>query len=87
MNRQRKLYVEAGRLGCVQLRTARETGTEVGVYRNDQAGLDDDEGRTPWSTVCEEHGEIVSHPTLRLALHHAPNPTGWCEECSGEGEG
>ncbi|MFO7894800.1 MAG: hypothetical protein R6U63_13780 [Longimicrobiales bacterium] len=74
-------YQHAGRAGCVQLRKAHQTGTMIGVYRNDQAGLDDDDGRLPWSTVCEDHGWIVSHPTLGQARRHAPDPLGWCEDC------
>lgn len=67
-----------GRSGCYQLRKARENGVMVGVYYNADAGLDTSE---PWSTVCEDHGCVVSHDSLRLALTHASNPSGWCEEC------
>jgi hypothetical protein len=70
-----------GRAGCVQLRRARSTGTLVGVYDGEQAGLDTDDGASPWSTVCEEHSTCVSHRTLALARDHAAAPEGWCEDC------
>lgn len=74
-------YAAGGLAGCVQTRRARATGARVSVYRGDQAGLDDDDGRAPWSTVCEDHNTIVAHPTLRLAKAHAADPEGWCEGC------
>lgn len=78
VRRARKMHCVDGRAGCYQLRRARENGMLVGVYYNSDAGLDTDE---PWSTVCEKHGHIVSHDSLRLALGHATNPMGWCETC------
>lgn len=67
------------RAGCRQLRRARSTGTLVGVYDGEEAGLDTDGGR--WSTVCEDHGTIIAHDTLTLARYHSSAPEGWCEEC------
>jgi hypothetical protein len=67
--------------GLVQMRRARETKTYVGIYRSDDAGLDDGGGTTPYTTVCEEHGLNVAHETLAMARHHASNPTGWCSDC------
>lgn len=70
------------RAGCVQLRYAQQTGTLVGVYRSLEAGMESDpEGA--WSSVCEEHHTLVCHPTRTLAVHHAVDPQGWCEECRG----
>lgn len=77
-------YTYDGDAGCVWRSRPLETGGRivVGIYRNDQAGLDEGEdGSLPWSTVCEEHSHIVSHPTLDLARSHAANPLGWCEAC------
>ncbi len=71
----------AQRAGCVQLRRARATGTVVGVYDGKAAGFDHDDGANPWSTVCETHGTIASHPTRALAVSHAADPEGWCEDC------
>lgn len=71
--------------GCVEQRRSRSTGLLVGLYHNEQAGLDDDEGRAPWSTVCEEHAHIICHTTLALARQHLGDPAGWCEAC-GEAE-
>jgi hypothetical protein len=76
--REVRQYCANGFAGCVSQRKSRVTGTLVGVYRNDQAGLDTAE---PWSTVCEDHGHVVSHDTLRLAIWHAADPSGWCESC------
>lgn len=69
------------RAGCRQLRKARSTGTVVGIYRADEAGLDDGEGEEPYSTICEEHSFVVSHRTLELARWHASSPEDWCEPC------
>lgn len=67
--------------GCVSIKRSRQTGTLVGVYNAEQAGLDNDDGRAPWSTVCEKHGTIICHSTLSLAKGHAADPKGWCEDC------
>jgi len=75
----RKQYGFNGLAGCVEQRKARENGRLVGIYHNEQAGFDDE---MPWSTVCEEHGQIIAHKTLKLARWHASNPTGWCEHCT-----
>lgn len=68
------------RAGCRQLCRSRKTGTMVGIYNADEAGLDSDEGRYPWVTVCEDHGTLVNHSTLRDARWHAPS-VDWCEDC------
>lgn len=65
--------------GLVQLRTARSTGKQVGVYDGEAAGMDTAAGR--WQTVCEEHGWIISHQSKRLAKYHAAAPEEWCEKC------
>lgn len=67
--------------GCVVQRKSKESGLLVGLYNADQAGMDASAG--PWSTVCEPHGQILNHETLKLANWHLANPTGWCEVCSG----
>lgn len=76
-----RTYSHNGLAGCVQQRVAKSTGRLVGVYNGEQAGLDTDEGAAPWSTVCEEHGTVVSHSSLALARAHAAAPEGWCEDC------
>jgi hypothetical protein len=60
---------------------ARSTGTHVGIYDGIEADLDTDGGR--WQTICEEHGGIISHLTIRLAREWAPHPEDWCEYCMG----
>jgi hypothetical protein len=60
---------------------ASSTGTHVGVYDGESAGMDTDGGR--WQTVCEEHGNIISHRTLALAMSFRCCPEEWCDRCSG----
>jgi hypothetical protein len=66
----------------VQTRRNRETGTEISVWdcRLPGTPLDPEDG-TPWLTICEEHSTICTHPTLRLALDHSAQPSGWCQDC------
>ena len=58
---------------------AESTGRFVGVYDGEPAGMDTDAGR--WQTVCEDHGSIISHRTLKLAMWHSVHPEEWCEAC------
>jgi len=74
-------YSAHGLAGCVRLRTARTTGTKVGVYNAEQAGMDDGDGALPWVTVCEAHGALINHETLALAKYHAVMPQDWCGSC------
>lgn len=70
--------------GLRQMRRCRRTGHMVGIYYGPEAELDTDDGRQPWSTVCEEHGTVCCHETLALARWHAPYADEWCEECMAE---
>ena len=70
-----------GVAGLVRRTRSRITGTEVGLYNAEQAGMDSDEGRNPWATVCEVHHNVCAHPTFQLARSHAADPTGWCGAC------
>jgi hypothetical protein len=75
-----KHYHFNGLAGCVVQRRSRTTQTMVGVYVSEQAGLE--QGRdVRWTTVCETHGMLVSHSTRADAMHHAADPSGWCDEC------
>lgn len=76
-----KKYNANGLAGCVMQTRARSTKLLVGIYRNDQADLDEDAG--PWSTVCEAHGTIIGHGSLTTARGMAVNPEEWCETCGG----
>ena len=51
----------------------------VTIYDGIAAQLDVSGGR--WQTVCETHGHVVAHATLRLARAHYAYPWGWCESC------
>lgn len=75
-----KAYQLNGCPGLVEQRKNRLTGTVVSLYRAEQAGLDDDDGASPWATVCEEHSAIVTHQSLKLARGHLACPD-WCEDC------
>lgn len=66
--------------GLVSYRRARSTGTHVGVYRADEAGIESDP-KTPWATVCEEHAGCVCHATRALAMSWASQPESWCPTC------
>jgi hypothetical protein len=68
-----------GFAGCVQRRKARDTGSLIGIYHAERAGLDPAGG--PWATMCEDHGTVINHETLRLAREHSSDPIGWCEDC------
>lgn len=63
----------------VVTRRNRQTGTQVTVCRAEAIGADPID---PWYTVCEDHGNLVGHPTRRLANWHAADPIGWCPDCS-----
>lgn len=71
---------QAERPGCRALRRANRTRTLVGLYHNKEAKLDDEGG--PYSTVCEVHGTVIAHETLKLATHHLSYPDQWCEDCA-----
>jgi len=49
----------------------------------DAQGLDPGDGATKWYTICDDHDQLVGHETLAMAKHHASDPLGWCEVCSG----
>jgi len=70
--------------GLAQMRKARETGTYVGVYQAQDAGLESDVEAGRWATVCEEHSSLVLHATKTAALSFASVPTQWCEDCREE---
>lgn len=70
--------------GLVQLRVAQDTGTLVGLYQAQDAGMEDDTEAGAWMTVCEDHGSCVLHPTVALGKAHAAAPQGWCGTCRGD---
>ncbi len=66
--------------GIVAYRKARSTGTRVGLYHAEEAGLDSDPDM-PWVTVCEDHSSMITHGTRRLAEQALSHPEDWCEPC------
>jgi hypothetical protein len=78
--RTAKGYGFNGLAGCVTQRKNRKTGNLIGVYHGEQSGIESDP-ESPWVTLCEEHGNLVCHRSLRLAMDHAAAPEMWCEDC------
>jgi hypothetical protein len=77
MSRQ---YNFNGIAGCVVQRRSRQTRRLVGVYKADQSDLSNE---MPWWTVCEDHGYLVGHDSLNLALSWSADPMTWCGVCNG----
>ena len=75
----KKRWAHTGLAGCVSKSRARATGTLVGIYNAEQADMCTEGG--PWVTVCEPHGQILSHENLRMARMYAPHPGWWCWDC------
>lgn len=69
--------------GLRSIAVRRSTGTLVGVYQAQEAGLEDDADAGRYATVCEPHSRLVLHDTRQLAEDHATCPEGWCGVCSG----
>lgn len=80
MTRVRRQYGYDGLAGCVSRHRSRQTGTLIGIYNAEQAGLDS-EGDANWYTLCEDHGESIAHRTLHLAKDFSAVPAEWCEAC------
>jgi len=74
---QERTYSAHGRAGCVRQVVSRATGQPVSIYHAEQAGIS---ASDPWVTICETHGTMASHRSLRLAEKHLPTG-GWCEAC------
>ncbi len=74
-----KFYSHGGFAGRVQTSRARSTGAQISLYHAEQAGLCP--GGGPWATVCEDHGAILNHESLKLARQWVSAPEEWCEEC------
>jgi hypothetical protein len=74
-----KLYSYNGLKGCVQQFRARATGTLLGLYHAEQAGIAAEAG-SPWATVCEEHSTMVLHSSLAQA-RKVHNPRAFCDAC------
>jgi len=68
-----------GLAGCVTQFRSRATRTRVGIYHSMQSGMESDP-ELPWSSVCEEHHTLVSHPTLEDA-RRTRDPRDFCDDC------
>jgi hypothetical protein len=60
-------------------RKNRITGTRITMGTQAEMGMDDPDD-LPYITLCEDHGELCSHPNYRFALRHMSMPE-WCSEC------
>jgi len=74
-----KAYNFHGLAGCVSQFRSQATGTLVGHYHGEQAGLEDDP-ENPWVCVCETHHTLVTVPTQAL-MRSIRDPREFCEEC------
>jgi len=79
MRKSTKRYSYNGLAGCVTQQRNRCTKRLVGLYHSYQAGIESDP-TLPWSTVCEEHGNVVCHANLANAKAAMSYPD-WCEDC------
>jgi len=79
MARQSKVYNLDKIAGLVATWKNRRTGAQISIYHAEQAGLDSDGGR--WVSICENHGDLCNHDSLRLAKAHAAIPE-WCTSCA-----
>lgn len=70
--------------GVRSARYARSTKTLVFVCDGEAQGLDTEDGRYPWYTVCDDHGGICAHETFTEARAWASVPQEWCPTCQDE---
>jgi hypothetical protein len=61
------------------------TKTRVSVYHSAQAGFDSSQG-AKYSTVCEDHGNIIATSSVSAAKSASRNPSDWCEDCQEKGK-
>lgn len=79
-------YIQtANNAGLVKTVRNRLTHRLVSIYRSAAAGIEDDPA-LPYTTVCEDHGRIICHQSLRYARRHLSDPAGWCGVCAGTEE-
>jgi hypothetical protein len=64
--------------GLLDTRMNKETGSWLSIYLADAAHLDPAGGK--YVTVCEKHGTLCNHRTLKIARHHLLTAD-WCEAC------
>jgi hypothetical protein len=70
----------SGAVNVVTRHRARSTGTVVLVIDNRDRSFDCDDPNG-WFNLCDDHGNVVSHATRRLAVHFASAPEQWCADC------
>lgn len=65
--------------GCRKLAIAQSSGALVGLYRAEEADMDPAGG--PWVVLCETHGYLDNHATLRGAKSWLMDTEEWCNDC------
>lgn len=63
--------------GLREWRKSRQTGTYVGLYNSEEAGIDGEK----WTCVCEEHHTMLSMERYSMARSYLPYPAEWCMAC------
>jgi len=64
---------------------SQRTGTFVIIVRAVDFDLNNEDGKTPYYTICSDHKLSVGHRTLKLARSFSPVPDEWCEHCQNRG--
>jgi hypothetical protein len=80
-----KQYSLDGFAGKISEKISPHTKTRVSVYHSEQAGLDHSDGQR-YTTICEDHGNLVSTRSQGAAKSAAVNPSDWCEDCQEAGK-
>lgn len=65
--------------GCVDQRINKKTKLIIGLYRADQANMDNQRGQ--WVAKCETHGSTMVYETLSEAREQILMPSFWCSDC------
>lgn len=71
-------YELNGEKGLVHRSKNQRSGSMIGIYIAEQAGLDASSG--PWAARCETHGAQANYDSRRTVFRGAAIPT-WCESC------
>jgi hypothetical protein len=80
-----KKYSHGGFSGKISEKVSPHTKTRVSVYHSEQAGFDYSDGQR-YTTICEDHGNLVTTPSQAHARSAAVNPSDWCEDCQTAGK-
>lgn len=68
-------------LAGLVVRVRARSGVVTGLYRADEAGMEESDPECAWATVCEDHNCLVLHSTRAMARAHLGTPEHWCDVC------